>query len=117
MSRDAKSYKCPIAHQTMVRLIGLALFAMGLSAATGCGSSNNADRLPVFPTSGSVSIDGRAPAGAFVVLHPKADYQRAPDGELVRPHGLVRGDGTFDLTSYSSNDGANRRVHRHARAS
>jgi hypothetical protein len=106
MSRDTKSYKCPIAHQTMIRLIGLALFAMGLFAATGCGSSNNADRLPVFPTSGTVSIDGQAPTGAFVVLHPKADYQRSPDGELVRPHGLVRGDGTFELTSYSSNDGA-----------
>jgi hypothetical protein len=108
MSRGTKPYKYPIAHQMKIHLVGAALLAIGSFAATGCGSSANPDHLPVFPTSGTVSIDGQAPAGAFIVLHPKADYQRAPDGELVRPHGLVRGDGTFDLTSYHSNDGAPR---------
>jgi hypothetical protein len=62
--------------------------------------------LPVYPTSGSIRIDGQVPAGAFIVPHPNADYQRSPAGELVRPHGQVRDDGTFELTSYSSNDGA-----------
>ena len=106
MIRGAKPYKFPIAHQMKIHSVGAALLAIGSFAATGCGSSNNADRLPVFPTSGSVSIDGQAPAGAFVVLHPKSDYRRAPDGELVRPHGTVREDGTFELTSYKTDDGA-----------
>ena len=87
------------------RLMPLALAAT-IFAAAGCGSSTEPGRLPVFPTSGSVRLDGQIPAGAFVVLHPKADSQRAPDGELVRPHGQVQSDGTFELTSYSSNDGA-----------
>ncbi len=93
------------AFPSISRVMPLAVAAT-IFAAAGCGSSTEPGRLPVFPTSGSVRLDGQVPAGAFVVLHPKADYQRAPDGELVRPHGQVQSDGTFDLTSYGSNDGA-----------
>jgi hypothetical protein len=94
------------ANSAVARAIGGAICAALLSAVVGCGSSENAAWLPVFPASGTVSVDGRPPAGAFVVLHPKAGYQRAPDGELVRPHGIVREDGTFELTSYKTGDGA-----------
>jgi hypothetical protein len=80
-------------------LIGLPLF-VGLA---GCGSSQNGDRLPVFPASGKLVYDGRPLDGAFVVLHPKgaANGRAAP-----RPHAQASADGSFTLTSYESNDGA-----------
>jgi hypothetical protein len=74
-----------------------------LAALAGCGSSQNTDRLPVFPASGKLVYDGGPLAGAYVVLHPK----RAADGRAApRPHAQAAADGSFALTSYESNDGA-----------
>jgi len=74
-----------------------------LVTVAGCGSSQNGDRLPVFPASGKLVYDGRPLEGAFVVLHPKgaASGRAAP-----RPHAQASADGSFTLTSYESNDGA-----------
>jgi hypothetical protein len=71
----------------------------------GCGSKV-ADRLPVFPTTGQLKIQGQSPSGAFVVLHPHGMPGKGPDGVVVRPHGVVHCDGTFELTSYETGDGA-----------
>jgi hypothetical protein len=74
-----------------------------LVALCGCGSSQPADRVPVFPAAGKVSFDGRPLTGAFVVLHPKA----AADGKTApRPHAQAAADGSYTLTSYEANDGA-----------
>jgi hypothetical protein len=74
-----------------------------LAALAGCGSSQNADRLPVFPATGKLVYDGRPLAGAYIVLHPK----RAAGGRAApRPHAQAASDGSFALTSYESNDGA-----------
>jgi len=74
-----------------------------VAALAGCASSQNADRLPVFPATGKLIYDGRPLAGAYIVLHPKgtADGRAAP-----RPHAQAAADGSFALTSYESNDGA-----------
>jgi hypothetical protein len=87
-----------------VFLSGLCVLFFG--SFVGCGSSESAQYLPVFPAAGTVQVDGKPPVGAFLVLHPKAGFQRGPDGELVRPHGVVGEDGSFQLTSYQTNDGA-----------
>jgi len=86
------------------RLRSIALLALLLPTA-GCGSSQNRDRVPVFPTKGSVKLEGTSPKGALIVLHPK-NGKHSSDGYTLRPHGTIRGDGTFELTSYETNDGA-----------
>jgi hypothetical protein len=87
---------------------GLRIIALGalLLPAAGCGSSHDCDRLPVFPTKGTVKLEGTSPKGALIVFHPKAGKLSASDGNTIRPHGTVRSDGTFELTSYETNDGA-----------
>jgi hypothetical protein len=74
-----------------------------LVVATGCGSKQDPNRLPVFPASGKVNVQGKIPAGAFLVLHPK---NPAAGVESVRPRAHVKPDGSFELSSYESNDGA-----------
>jgi len=75
------------------------LFLIGLA---GCGSSTDANQLPVFPVKGQLAIRGKPATGAFVVLHPMA----ALDSKVIPPRGQVRDDGTFSLTTYKSDDGA-----------
>lgn len=79
------------------------LLTASLFVATGCGKSQDPNRLPVFPTTGMVTFQGKAPAGALVVLHPKVV---TPKNESIRPRAYVQPDGSFELSSYESNDGA-----------
>jgi hypothetical protein len=71
-------------------------------ALTGCGS----DKKPVaIPVSGKVLFKKDKPAvGALVVFHPKdPQYEKLVGG---KPHGKVKDDGTFVLTTYAEGDGA-----------
>jgi hypothetical protein len=76
-----------------------------LLVATGCGSAQDPDRLPVFPATGKISFKGAVPDGAYVALHSKTNV-KAPNGQEVIPTGQVKSDGTFDLSSYAAHDGA-----------
>ncbi len=77
----------------------LLLFLVGLA---GCGSSTDANQLPVFPVKGQLAFHGKPASGAYVVLHPKA----AVGSKVIPPRGQVREDGTFSLSTYSADDGA-----------
>lgn len=77
------------------------LSALALVAVTGC-SKPKLDRLQVFPVSGKVTVSGKAPPGAMIVLHP----QDASVPDTVRPSAQVEPDGSFKLTTYDQFDGA-----------
>jgi hypothetical protein len=74
-------------------------FALVLGAA-GCGGDG---RKPVFPVTGAVLIDGKPADGAVVGFHPagELDNQRA-----LRSTATTEPDGTFQLNTYLSQDGA-----------
>ncbi|MCA9174974.1 MAG: hypothetical protein KDB14_10880 [Planctomycetales bacterium] len=59
--------------------------------------------IATFPVSGTVSINGEAPVGAIVGLHPS-------DGDFdeigSRPAGQVGSDGTFKVSTFGIQDGA-----------
>src|SRR5437868_5674800 len=82
------------------------LFAVLFVTADGCSKTKDPNRLPVFPVKGHLSVKGQAPAGAFVVLHPKNGAATAPNGEVVRPRAVVNPDGSFAIGSYDALDGA-----------
>lgn len=81
--------------------IQLALVGAMLLVAAGCGSADS--RPAVYQTTGKISFKGAAPVGAVVALHPK---DQAAVGRSVVPSGLVKPDGSFDLTSFAPSDGA-----------
>ena len=69
-------------------------------ALTGCGSGE--PRVPVVAVTGKISYYGQAPAGAQVVLHPVAKSAESD----VAPSGVVKDDGTFQISAYEQGDGA-----------
>ncbi len=79
------------------------LLTASLLVAIGCGKTQDPNRLPVFPTAGKVTFQGKPASGALVVLHPKVE---TPENQSVRPRAYVKEDGSFELSSYESNDGA-----------
>ena len=74
------------------------LAAMSLSAA-GCGGI---PRKPVYPVSGKVLYRGQPAAHVRLILTPVGDA--GPDA--LRPRAYTNPDGTFQLGTYASNDGA-----------
>ena len=80
------------------RCRGLIALVLGWS---GAGCSHDDGRLPVYRVAGQVSVGNQIPEGALVVLNPTG----ATPGE-IRPSAKVQRDGTFELTTYETNDGA-----------
>jgi hypothetical protein len=56
----------------------------------------------VFPVKGEVFHQGKPAEGALVIFH----RQGSPGPGPLTPHGRVKGDGTFELTTYEAGDGA-----------
>ncbi len=69
-------------------------------AATLVGCDSN--RIPLEPTTGTLTINGSPPVGAIVGLHPvSGDF----DERGSRPAGQVKEDGTVTFSTYASGDG------------
>lgn len=79
------------------------VLAIGACAAlAGCGAHSTGDRPPVQPVCGKLLIGGKAAPGAEIVLYPIS----ARAGALVRPHAVASEDGSFELTTFATHDGA-----------
>jgi hypothetical protein len=59
----------------------------------------------VYPVSGKVLFEGKPAAGAIVKFYA-VDPADKKDGRTVVPQAIVDDDGSFRLTTYSSEDGA-----------
>lgn len=81
------------------KLLAVAVLLAGI---TGCGSSANPSWSAVYPVKGKLLVDGKPGAGALLVLHAKGK----PDAGGIRPRAYVGPDGSFELSTYVSNDGA-----------
>src|SRR5262245_44200649 len=66
----------------------------------GCGQT---DPNAAYPVRGQVLYEAKPPVGALVVLHPLI---RPTSSDVPRPHGEVKNDGTFELTTFKPQDGA-----------
>jgi len=60
-------------------------------------------KAATYPSRGWVTINGEAPAGVVVELR---SIGAPPDVRNSRPWGIVQEDGSYDLTTYQSGDGA-----------
>jgi hypothetical protein len=66
-----------------------------------CAACSSDGRLPVYPVRGQVLLNGKPVANAQVLFHPAEEL---PEG--LRPSGQTDDQGYFNLTSYTSGDGA-----------
>ena len=74
------------------------MFGLMCLGASGCGSAD--DEIPVFPVRGEVFLNGAPAAGAWVHFHPEKKEEGSPAYAQVQP------DGSFELSTYGTNDGA-----------
>lgn len=91
----------PFPKRGPVRLILVAVFV----ALAGCGGPS---RPPVYPVRGQLFWSGKPAAGAVVFFHPIEDAaptNTAP-AEVRRPVGRVGDDGSFEMSTYGTKDGA-----------
>lgn len=77
------------------------LFAVVPLIAASC-SSESAGRVPVFPVRGECFVNGEPAERAIVIFHPIS----ASEPKTTNPNGRVQADGSFQLTTYESGDGA-----------
>lgn len=59
-------------------------------------------RVPVFPVRGILLVGGEPAEGAIIAFHPTS----SSEAKTTNPNGRVQADGTFELTTYESGDGA-----------
>jgi hypothetical protein len=71
------------------------------TAILGCGGL---DQPAVYPTAGKIIVNGVAPVGALLTLHPTS----GPATELsnTRPYATVSDNGQFVLSTFGTEDGA-----------
>ncbi|VTR96215.1 Uncharacterized protein OS=Singulisphaera acidiphila (strain ATCC BAA-1392 / DSM 18658 / VKM B-2454 / MOB10) GN=Sinac_3146 PE=4 SV=1 [Gemmata massiliana] len=79
--------------------IALAVLATSLALA-GC---RDGWKAKTYPAAGRVTVNGVAPEGARVHLHPLGEKV---DQRNSRPWAVVQKDGTFTLSTYEKGDGA-----------
>jgi hypothetical protein len=86
-----------VARKGSVARMTMFVILPGLAFVSGCSEK----RIEVFPVSGKVVYQGKPPVGATVVLHPVNSQI-----DQFAPTGTVKGDGSFAITSYDTDDGA-----------
>jgi hypothetical protein len=79
-------------------LLPRALFAFACFLPLACGSSDTG--VPLYPVRGEVFFQGQPASGAVVHFHPLDEKSGSP------AFGTVHEDGSFELTSFDTNDGA-----------
>ena len=79
----------------------VALVSLVAMVAAGCGRAEK--QVPVVPVTGSISFQGKPPAGAQIVLHAASGSET---DAVVAPVGLVKPDGSFEISTYGEGDGA-----------
>lgn len=72
----------------------VALFCFAL---VGCGAS-----VATHPVTGKVVLPNGSPAGGGIIKFRTT----SPEGEVVKAHGEIRPDGSFQLTTFQEGDGA-----------
>jgi len=78
-------------------MLGFTLIAVGCSP-------DEPNLKPVFPVKGSLFVDGQPASGAIVRFHPLPIASEKSPGLVSR--GKVGPEGTFQLTTYNTDDGA-----------
>lgn len=65
----------------------------------GCSNEPQPERIPTYPVTGSLHIDGQPAAGTMIKFYDPQNRGRMPAA-------TVRADGTFSASFYTSEDGA-----------
>jgi hypothetical protein len=95
--RWARPVRPPTWQAAAAALLGGVLAVTGLSC-----RRNEGSQVPLHPVQGQVFFKGKAPHRAVVWFHPlgPSDFRGAP------PRGVVAEDGSFQMSTFKTHDGA-----------
>ncbi len=86
------------------------LVVAGWTALGAAGCRKTEPRRELFPVTGQVFFDKKPARGAVVWFHNIDVIDAKADPEVLavepRPRGVVREDGSFEVSTYGTNDGA-----------
>lgn len=86
-------------------MIWLRVASLGCVVLVVSGCSETPDgRIPVYPTTGQITVNGQPAAGVRVVMYGATDDLKGQG--TVAPYAETDESGKFSLTSYDRNDGA-----------
>jgi osmotically-inducible protein OsmY len=89
--------------KSMHLVFGIGILVIVGAASLALQASPTARQRAVFRTKGILQLDGKPMTGATVLLNPVSG---AKDFKGVLPRGIVDADGTFQIGTYSPQDGA-----------
>jgi hypothetical protein len=84
--------------------IGINSTWFAIVAVVACGCGGNVATVPLYETSGKVTVQGQPADGAKVVFYPTSSELQGP--RMPIPAGMADATGTFQLQSYEPQDGA-----------
>jgi hypothetical protein len=86
-------------------IVSLAAALVLVCGGAGCGGK---ERVRCYPVRGEFYWEGKPAAGAVVFFHPLESLGASNEAPAagVRPVGRVREDGSFEVSTYGTNDGA-----------
>jgi hypothetical protein len=87
----------PLPRPLTARIVLIACLALACGA---CGEPSE-KRAPLYSASGTVTYQGKPLPGAFILFR-----KLKPDPDVPSPTATTGEDGSFDLTTYESKDGA-----------
>jgi hypothetical protein len=97
--RSVSGFRCRCAVSLFICLSLVALVS-------GCGKSRPEikNKLPLFPVTGKVVMDGQPMVGATIIFNPVTPFPEKSAPQL--PHAVVGDDGSFTASTYQKDDGA-----------
>ncbi|QDS88632.1 hypothetical protein EC9_28230 [Rosistilla ulvae] len=72
-------------------------------AACGCGQQPRAGEVPVFPITGTVTVDGKPVENIQIALHSNGTEESA---KQLYPQGFTDAQGQIKVSTYAAGDGA-----------
>jgi hypothetical protein len=85
-----------------LRRLGPVAFLAGAFLLTGVSCGGSASQPPLFPVTGQVFYQGKPAHKAIVWLHAENAHAKKD----YPPRGVVQQDGSFQISTYKTNDGA-----------
>jgi hypothetical protein len=85
--------------------IGIALVALCCVGLASCTGTRGPKKKVCYPVTGQLTVSGKPAAGATVILRPRENAD-TPEWAIGFPHANVKEDGSFEVGTYTDNDGA-----------
>jgi hypothetical protein len=87
--------------------VAVCIGILTVAISAGCGGKSRPEikgKLPLFPVTGKLMMDGQPMVGATILFNPSQEFP--PGAAKQRPRATADADGSFQVSTYTNQDGA-----------